>query len=277
VAILTGIAPRPSLGAAAIVSIGLSGVGLGGCTAARHEERWGAGVTASSSWRQLGDAIRGAATEAPIWLPMAGAVLLQVGDADRRASAWLRRHAPLGGSSERAGRISDYSRDLAGIGYWITAAVSRSGVDARSWATDKGKGIAVGLTAGIATDLTTAILKDVTNRSRPDGTDRRSMPSGHASLAAVHARLAARNLRYVPVDRRIRTVAEALLYATTLACAWSRVEAGKHYPSDTLVGTGIGFFLADLFDRVFVDGGHVEPPALFLGPGAIGVRLRIGL
>ena len=80
----------------------------------------------------------------------------------------------------------------------------------------------------------TSGLKFVVNRDRPDETDHdrfnSSFPSGHATGAFAMASVA--GARYgslrIPV----------YLLASTVA--FSRVYLGRHYPSDVLVGAGIG-------------------------------------
>jgi membrane-associated phospholipid phosphatase len=45
----------------------------------------------------------------------------------------------------------------------------------------------------------------------------------------------------------LQTAADISLGALTAATGWARIEAGAHYPSDTLVGASIGDFFANLF------------------------------
>jgi membrane-associated phospholipid phosphatase len=50
----------------------------------------------------------------------------------------------------------------------------------------------------------------------------------------------------------LRSAADVGLTAISLGTAWARIEAGWHYPSDTLVGMAIGNFLASFFNEAFL-------------------------
>ncbi len=74
-------------------------------------------------------------------------------------------------------------------------------------------------------------LKYVTQRERPDGSNTRSFPSGHAADAFMIAEVFSHYYGWkwgVP------------LYAAAGLIAVSRVEKGKHWPSDVAAGAAIG-------------------------------------
>lgn len=77
----------------------------------------------------------------------------------------------------------------------------------------------------------TGILKLVSGRVRPDGSNSRSLPSGHAAGTACSAFIIWD--RYGP---------EAGIPAAAIAgfTALSRITLGKHYPSDVIAGAAIG-------------------------------------
>ena len=78
----------------------------------------------------------------------------------------------------------------------------------------------------------TAATKLATRRTRPNGSNRRSFPSGHA--AATFA-LATVSSHYYGRKAAIP------LYALAGAVAFSRVMSGNHYPSDAVAGATIGY------------------------------------
>jgi membrane-associated phospholipid phosphatase len=77
----------------------------------------------------------------------------------------------------------------------------------------------------------TAALKYSVREERPNGSDRRSFPSGHTSLAATGA-------EFIRKEYGWGWAAPAYLAASFVA--WSRVEADKHYTHDVLAGAAIG-------------------------------------
>jgi membrane-associated phospholipid phosphatase len=83
----------------------------------------------------------------------------------------------------------------------------------------------------IAATLVTTGLKEAFPETRPDGSDRKSFPSGHTSLA-----FAAASTIY---NREGASAGiPALLVATFVGVA--RVQADKHHWYDCVVGAGIG-------------------------------------
>ncbi len=100
------------------------------------------------------------------------------------------------------------------------------------------------------TELETNILKRVIRRTRPDGSDNRSRPSGHSSATAAAMSFAADCLRdwIRPQDEPIflhRVWKEAVCAAPYLAVGYmclARVQMNKHYLTDTLLGAAIGAF-----------------------------------
>lgn len=74
-------------------------------------------------------------------------------------------------------------------------------------------------------------LKRVTGRTRPDGSDRRSFPSGHAAGAACAAAVL-----WTDHGATAGIPAASIALYTCL----SRVNLGRHYPSDVIIGAAIG-------------------------------------
>lgn len=91
-----------------------------------------------------------------------------------------------------------------------------------------------GLEAGgsmLATSGATWALKEVIHERRPDGSDDRSFPSGHASVSFAAA---------ITLEKRYgwQVGVPALAVATFVSA--SRVAANKHDVSDVLAGAAIG-------------------------------------
>lgn len=223
---------------------------LSGCAALPHDRQWGADATPAPGWSRVAQAARSAMADPRVWAPLAAAAALQVGDWDHDASDWAREHTPVFGSTANARRRSDDLRDAAGHAWLATALAADSG---EAWFAGKARGLAVDALAVTATGTLTGAMKSGFDRQRPDASDRRSFPSGHASGAAVRTALASRHLEFAPVVPALRTTLDVGLDALTLGTAWARVEAGVHYPSDVLAGMALGRFLGAWCNDAFLD------------------------
>jgi len=100
--------------------------------------------------------------------------------------------------------------------------------------------------------LTTQI-KNETNRTRPNGADDYSFPSGHTSSAFSSAQLASQNLNHYHFSDRVNFWARTGLFTLAFGTGWARVEAYKHYPSDVLFGAALGNFLAAFVSNLLND------------------------
>lgn len=223
-----------------------------GCTTLPGGRRWGEDATASPGWSRIRVAAATAVRDPWVWAPLAGAAGLQIDDFDRRISGWARRETPVFGSQAQAARWSDGLRSTAAVADFATVLLTPSGAADAQWWRSKLKGYAVDLAAGSAAIGSTVLLKKTTHRTRPSGVDDQSFPSGHAVTAAVYDRLAARNLDDIAMGDGTRRALDYGLDAVTFGTAWARIEAGAHYPADTLVSISIGNFCASFFKDAFM-------------------------
>jgi membrane-associated phospholipid phosphatase len=240
---------------ARVVNVGLLlliGALLPACATLPNGHRWGQDVTVRPGWRRIGQAASHAARAPGTWIPAAGALTLQIGGRDQALSSWAVAHAPLFGSRETARRASEDLLDATTAVCVLTALATPGGDEPAPWLLAKAKGIAVGAAAVAATHGTTTLLKQATHRTRPDQSNRRSFPSGHASSAAVRATLASKNLDCIPLPRCARWALHATTFSLAAGTAWARVEGKLHYPSDALAGLALGNFLGAFFNDAFL-------------------------
>ena len=92
----------------------------------------------------------------------------------------------------------------------------------------------------------------------------------------MHDRLAAINLRSIDMSPGTRRVLDAGLDAITIGTSWARIEAGWHYPSDTLVSASLGAFFAAFYDDAFMGLDRPATPRVALGVAQGGVSLQFG-
>ena len=247
---------------------------LSGCAAHPGARRWGDNLTIFPGWERVRDVAAETARDPWVWVPLAGAVALQFDDWDRKVSDWAVRETPIYGSQQNAESWSDNLRSAAIAAETVTLLLAPSGDDSRTWLTNKAQGLALDLAAVGTASAVTHVLKVQVGRTRPSGTNDESFPSGHTSAAATFSRLAARNLEYFDMNGGVRQSLTLGLDALTLATAWARVEAGAHYPSDTLFSIALGNYCANFFRNAFAksDGERVQDLAVL--PMGGGVMLR---
>ena len=212
-------------------------------------------------WR---DALLTAARDPLTWVPAAGATVIGIGGWDSSISNWAIRETPVFGSSSNALNWSDNLRTashLVLLGTMFTVHEPE-----KPW--KKGaRRFVVQHVAAITTTTLTSGLKTAADRDRPDGSDRESFPSGHSSRAFSYAASGRRNLRDSRLPRGLRTGIGIGLVTLAGGTAWARVEGGKHYPTDVLVGAALGNFVSVVINEAFLG---AEPDI------QVGVRLDRG-
>lgn len=96
-----------------------------------------------------------------------------------------------------------------------------------------------GVSVGVAFGAKTA-LKAMINEERPDHSDNKSFPSGHAAMAFAAARSIDKEFRkdciWIPIAG----------YAAATAIGVERVVSDRHHWYDVVAGAGIGFGAAEL-------------------------------
>lgn len=217
---------------------------LAGCGTLSNGRGWGQDAFTQMNARTIAKAARRALFDVGTLAPAAGAVVFAASGLDDHVADWASDRTPIFGSADTARRASDVLRSVLQAEALGTALVTPSGTDARQWAYAKAKGLGVELLAIGATSGATLLLKTVTDRTRPDKSDDRSFPSGHASSAFAAATLANRNLDVL----RLPVWGTRSLQITNLVIAsgvaWARVEGERHFPSDVLAGAALGRFLS---------------------------------
>lgn len=225
---------------------------LQGCATLPNGHVWGEDATLRPGWNRVRESAVAAARDPWVWAPAVGAAVFQFDDWDRRTSDWARAHTPVFGSQRNADDWSDDLRTASAIAHYLTIAATPGGNDAQEWMLAKGQGALAQIAAVAVTGGVTKALKSTAGRERPNGVDDESFPSGHASNVAVHTRLASENLRSIDLSRGTRRSLDVGLAAMTFATAWARVEAGQHFPSDTLVGIALGNFIGSFVNGAFL-------------------------
>jgi membrane-associated phospholipid phosphatase len=252
-------------------------LGTGACAAARgSDSAWGEGFTIAPGWERTGNALGTALASPATWIPAAGSLLLVASGLDAEIADWANDHTPIFRSRSNAGDASDWLRGASVAAYAGTALLAPGPDDKATRVATRAQGLAVGLAALGTTSGSTELLKAATDRRRPNGDDRESFPSGHASSAAAAARLARRNLESFALDRGQRLAWDITLATAAGATAWARVESGEHHPGDVLAGAALGNFIAILLHDAFLGRASHEPTAMWVEPSRGGAIVYLG-
>lgn len=144
------------------------------------------------------------------------------------------RQAYVMKGSEGPDRGADIAQYLPIALPWIMKA---AGTDTRSgWgrmAVSQGLGLAL-------TAVTAEGLKRSVESIRPDGTDKRSFPSGHTAIAFMGATMVARELTHKSAWYPMGA------YTLATGIAIERVIDKHHYPTDVVAGAGIGILATEI-------------------------------
>ena len=214
-----------------------------GCSTLPNGQRWGENAS-FPSWDKLKSTAWKAARDPQTWVPLAGALVLSVGDLDEDLSDWAIRETPLFGSEDSADDASDDMRVAMGLTTLVSALSTPGGTGSAEWAGAKSRGLLVEASAVVLTASVTDGLKDLTKRDRPSEKRDNSFPSAHSSAAFSFAALTSRNvdaMNLSPVTKKVMRYSANTVAGLT---AWARVEAEKHYPTDVLVGAALGHFIS---------------------------------
>jgi len=225
---------------------------LCGCATLTDGRIWGQNATLRPGWERVRSSAVSAARDPWVWGPLIGAAAFQFDDWDRRTSDWARENTPVFGSEHNAEDWSDDLRKASVLAHYVTIAATAGGDDSTEWVVAKVKGIVVQSAAVAATGLVTRQLKTSMDRERPNGLADESFPSGHTSSSAVHTRLASENLQSIDMGQGTRQLLDVGLTALTIGTSWARIEAGWHFPSDTLFSMALGNFIGSFVNDAFL-------------------------
>lgn len=230
-----------------VVALVLGVPALSGCTTAKRDlevrDYWPSG----GRWKR---ATMNALTNRGTWIPLIGVGVVTIDDWDREISDWAVENTPVFGSTENAIEASDHLKSLTTIAMVGTALAVPNGGGPWEWKPER---LVLEFGAVQVNNLLTSGLKTATGRERPDGSDNRSFPSGHASQAFTRATLACRNVDQIPgLSNGWRVTFKTSFRVIAAGTAWARVEGDKHYPSDVLFGAALGNFVAVFVHDAFL-------------------------
>jgi membrane-associated phospholipid phosphatase len=264
---LTGALARLTL----IGALGLSA----GCGTLHNGKGWGEEAIWPVQWQRIPTAARNALFDPMTWVPAAGALVFAIDDFDEETARWAAREQPVFRSRETALDLSDHLRDALDYEIYATLLLTGSGDDPLDWTFAKAKGFAVEYGGLRLNRAVYGQLKHLTDRERPDGSDKESFPSGHASMAFAGARLSNRNLDSIQMTPWARNSLKAANVLMASSVAWARVEAGVHFPSDVLAGAALGNFITTFIHDAFLNLPEESSLGFFIEPSPSGLAAAL--
>ena len=197
-------------------------------------------------WRTASrDALRDPGT----WVPAAGALVFGLTNLDDEVADWAMTERPLFGTADNADEASDNLQSATRLGMYATALAVPGGDD--PWGRKIERLLLQQVTAGGIKGLV-KLTKSATGRTRPDGSDDRSFPSGHAAAAFSFGTFGKRNLDDLRLGRGWTRGLKIGFRLGEAGTAWARIEADKHYPSDVMASAALGNFIASLMHDAFL-------------------------
>jgi hypothetical protein len=182
-----------------------------------------------------------------VWGPVVLAAALQINDLDEQLSDDLASDTPVFGSQEDAGEASGDLLDFTQTSYLAAGLFIPNATQG-----PLGKTVLLGgqyLSVQVVEELT-AEMKDAVGRERPNGANKKSMPSGHMTEATYQASLARHNISYLGVSDGTKTVFNYVVTGSAVMTGYARVEAGQHYISDVLVSWSLGTLYGDAANMI---------------------------
>lgn len=193
----------------------------------------------AGKWKQ---AFTSAIKDPDTWAPTAAAAAIAVAGYDKEIADWAVRTTPVFGSTEAAKTASNRLRFASDVGMAATSLFLMRDSGGQRGFRSRAAYTGVGYLGAIFSSGASGTLKSVTGRPRPDGSNTRSFPSGHSTRAFAYAAFSHRALKESGLPKGARVGLRWTLTGLAAGTAWARVEAGVHYPTDVLVGAGLGNF-----------------------------------
>ncbi|MFT3929215.1 MAG: phosphatase PAP2 family protein [Spongiibacteraceae bacterium] len=218
-------------------------------------------IPTKNDWKQSASA---AAENPASWLPVVGAIAIVATNSDGNLSNYASSHNPVFGSGENAEKFAKDGKTALEALAFGSVLITPQSQPKLNWFEEKGRNLVAAYAAQSFANGATGALKGWTDRERPNGRNNHSFPSGHASVAAASAAIIASNIDQFQLDPLPRVLLKTTAYAASTGVAWARVESQAHYPTDILVGLGLGNFISETIYDAFLHAGLANTQVAFI-------------
>jgi hypothetical protein len=226
------------------------------CSFLKREGSWGKKAIYPLSWNNIKRSFIKNATSRHVWVPLSGALIIHSSGLDHKISDWSKKNSPLFEDKKTAAEYSDDLNQILQIEQYATLLLTPSWDSEDHWGeytTNKLKGATVIYFADGFSHSASTLIKDHVKRTRPDGSDSRSFPSGHATDVAASRQIIAKNLEYSQIDNGVKNTLSYLNGGITTFAIWSRIKADAHFASDALSGYALGSFVSGFIYDSFMN------------------------
>jgi hypothetical protein len=214
------------------------------CSHFKKKGTWGKNAF-RPSWDTIKNAFVNNATSAHVWAPLAAAGAIKLSKQDQKISDWATDQSPLYGGRTHADDHSDEDVDWLERALYVSIFLPASFEESwAQYAANKAKG---GLVTYVSYKIPEKLADETKGffpRLRPDRSDRKSFPSGHAHRASANRHVLAKNINASTLNDTTKTVLHIGNTSLAVGTIWGRVEARRHYPSDVLTGYALGYFFS---------------------------------
>jgi hypothetical protein len=220
------------------------------CTSCSHFKKkgsWGNRAYQSFSWQHVKQSFVKNVKSPHVWAPAAGAIIVRSTGWDRSIGEFFQNKNVFYDKKKEANTYSDTLNTILEVEMWTSGIFTNSWEEDGDWgkfAFHKAKGASVMYLTKSLSNSSTKQLKYATKRERPDGSDKMSFPSGHATATGTYRMIISRNLKSTDIDPKVKRYINGANGIVSAASVWSRIEGGSHFPSDALAGYAIGSFVS---------------------------------
>lgn len=236
------------------------------CSLFTRKGSWGKNAIYPVKWEGVKKSFIKNITSRHVWVPATAGLIIHSAGYDNKISDWATSDSLFFRDEEAADRYSDTLNNILEIemygSIFFTSSSSEKG-DWKQYSVNKAKGATVVYSSAALAHGTTSEIKNKVYRERPDGSDGRSFPSGHATDASAYRMVISRNLESTPMPSDLRDGINILNGGITTAALWARVEANAHYPSDALLGYSVGSFVSGFIYDAFMNLDDTESLVMF--------------
>lgn len=226
------------------------------CSFLNKRGTWGKRAIYPVSGSNVLNALKKNVSSPHVWIPLAGAGTIFLGGWDDNISNWAHSQEGIFEKENDADNWSDTFNEILKYETYLTTLLTPSmNEDGKfsGYLWNKAKGAFVVNAAGLAVVYTHDTTRDWVKRERPDESDLRSFPSGHAMAAGGWNTLTNKNLDYIEMKKGTRSGIKTVNTTIAAGTLWSRIEGQRHYPTDVLCGYAMASFISGFIYDAFMN------------------------